>query len=119
MARHSSEQSVLGAGSRVTGRVTGDGSVRIDGQLKGEIAVSGAADIGTGASVEGNVQAETVDVSGTLLGDVSARGPVAVHSGALVRGELKGSEVSIEPGARVSVRIDTELELELGAPRRR
>jgi cytoskeletal protein CcmA (bactofilin family) len=119
MARHSSEQSVLGAGSRITGRVTGDGSVRIDGQLKGEIVVSGAAEIGPGASVEGNVQAEAVDVSGTLLGDVSARGPVAIHSGALVRGELKGSEVSIEPGARVSVRIDTELELDLGAPRRR
>jgi cytoskeletal protein CcmA (bactofilin family) len=119
MARHSSEQSVLGAGSRVTGRVTGDGSVRVDGQLKGEIVVSGTADIGAGASVEGNVQAEAVDVSGTLLGDVSARGPVAVRSSALVRGELKGSEVSIEPGARVSVRIDTELELDLGAPRRR
>ena len=33
---------------------------------------------------------------------------------------LKGSEVSIEPGARVSVRLDTEVELDLGsAPKRR
>jgi len=119
MARHSSEQSVLGAGTRVTGRVTGDGSLRIDGQVKGELVVTGAADIGSGATVEGNVQAEAVDVSGTLIGDVSATGPIAVHTGALVRGELKGAEVSIEPGARVSVRIDTELELDLGAPRRR
>jgi cytoskeletal protein CcmA (bactofilin family) len=100
--------------------VTGDGSVRFDGTLKGDIQISGAADIGAGATVEGNVQAESVDVSGSLIGDVSARGPIAVRSGALVRGELKGAEVSIEPGSRVSVRIDTELELDLGAaPRRR
>jgi cytoskeletal protein CcmA (bactofilin family) len=119
MARLSSEQSVLGAGTRLTGRVTGDGSLRLEGQVKGEVVVSGAAEIASGASVEGNVQAEAVDVAGSLIGDVSARGPIAIHAGALVRGELKGSEVSIEPGSRVSVRIDTELDLDLGAPRRR
>ena len=118
MARLSSEQSVIGAGTRLTGRVTGEGSVRFDGAVRGDIQIAGAADIAAGATVEGNVQADAVDVSGSLIGDVSARGPIAVRSGALVRGELKGAEVSIEPGSRVSVRIDTQFELELGSARR-
>jgi len=119
MARHSTEQSVLGAGTRVTGRVTGDGGVRIEGNLRGDIQVGGQAEVAPGASVEGNVQAEALEVSGSLIGDVNARGPIAIRDGALIRGELKGSEVSIEPGARVSVKLDTEIELDFGSPKRR
>jgi hypothetical protein len=33
-----------------------------------------------------------------------------------VRGELRAAEVSIEAGARVSIRLETEFELDLGAP---
>lgn len=119
MARHEAELSVLGSGTRITGRVSGDGAVRVEGTLRGDIQVGAEAEIAAGGSVEGNVQAEAVDVGGSLVGDVSARGPIAIRSGALVRGELKGSEVSIEPGARVAVRLDTEIELDLGVVKRR
>ena len=119
MARHSTEQSVLGPGTRVTGRVSGDGGVRIEGALRGDVQVTGEAEVAPGASIEGNVQAESLDVQGSLVGDVNVRGAVAIHSGALVRGELKGNEISIEPGARVSVKLDTEIELDFGSSKRR
>lgn len=119
MARHDSEISVIGAATRVTGRVGGEGPLRIEGSVKGDVQVTGEAEIAENASVEGNIQAETLELSGTLLGDAATRGPIAVRSGAHVRGELRGSEVSIEPGSRVSVRLETQVELDLGAPRRR
>src|SRR5690606_14580097 len=118
-ARHSNEQSVLCASTRVTGRVGGEGSLRIEGQLKGDVQVTGDTEVAEGASIEGSITAETVEVAGPAVGDGSARGTVAVRAGALVRGELKATDVSIEPGARVSLRIETELELDLGTPRRR
>jgi cytoskeletal protein CcmA (bactofilin family) len=93
--------------------------VRIEGTVRGDVLVGGTAELAEGGTIEGNVQAEGVDVSGSLQGDVSARGPIAIHGSAVVRGELKGSEVSIEPGARVSVRVQTDFELDLGNPRRR
>lgn len=122
MVRHSTELSVLGPGSKVTGRVSGEGSLRIEGSVRGDVQLNGDAEIAGGASVEGNVQADAVDITGSLQGDVNARGPIAIRAGAVVRGELKGSEVSIEPGSRISVRLDTEIELDLGggnAPKRR
>jgi cytoskeletal protein CcmA (bactofilin family) len=119
MVRHSTELSVLGTGSKVTGRVSGEGNLRIEGAVRGEVQIVGDAELSPGANLERNVQAAAGDVSGTLIGDVNARGPIAIRSGAVVRGELKGSEVSIEPGARVSVRLDTEIELDLGAAKRR
>lgn len=115
MVRHSTEQSVLGVGSKVTGRVSGDGDLRLEGSLRGDLQISGDAEVATGASLEGNVQAAAVDIAGSLIGDVNAEGAIAIRNGAVVRGELKGSEVSIEPGARVSVRLDTEFELDLGS----
>jgi cytoskeletal protein CcmA (bactofilin family) len=65
--------------------------------------------------VEGNVTAASLDISGTLLGDVVSSGPVAIREGAVVRGSLRGSEISIEPGSRVSVRLVNDFDLDLGA----
>jgi len=119
MARLSTEGSVLGPSTRLTGRLSGEGGLRVEGAVKGDVSVSGPAEIAEGASVEGNLQAESLEVSGSLLGDAVTRGPIAVRAGAVVRGELRASEISIEPGSRVSVRLDTQLELDLGAARRR
>lgn len=119
MVRHVQESSVLGPTTRVSGRISGEGALRVEGSVKGDVNVTGPAEIAEGANVEGNVHAETLEVSGTLLGDVVARGPIAVRSGAVVRGELRASEISIEPGSRVSVRLDTGVELDLGMSKRR
>ena len=82
--------SVLGAATRLTGRVNGEGGLRVEGSIRGDVAVTGPAEIAEGGSVEGNVHAESLEVAGTLLGDVTARGPVQVRAGAVVRGELTG-----------------------------
>jgi hypothetical protein len=49
-----------------------------------------------------------------IAGDVDASGPVSIRSTAVVRGELRGSEISIEPGSRVSVRLMNDFDLDLG-----
>lgn len=118
MARHTSDGSTLGPRTRVTGKVSGAGPLRVEGQLRGDVNVSGDAEIAESGSVDGNVTAASLDVSGQLQGDVQVQGAVVIRSGAVVRGELRGAEVSIEPGARVAVRLDTDFELDLGQPPR-
>jgi cytoskeletal protein CcmA (bactofilin family) len=118
MARLNPESSVLGPSTRVTGRISGDGALRVEGTLKGDLSITGPAEIAEGASIEGNVKAESLELWGSLLGDAVATGPIALRAGSLVRGDLRASEVSIEPGARVSVRLDIPFELDLGARRR-
>jgi cytoskeletal protein CcmA (bactofilin family) len=115
MARATSDLSVIGSSTRVTGRVSGDGGLRVEGAVKGDVAVNGPLEVAEGATIDGNVRAESLDLAGSLMGDVAAQGPVIVRSGAAARGELKGSQVAIEPGSRVSVRLECEFELDLGA----
>jgi cytoskeletal protein CcmA (bactofilin family) len=120
MTRQHLELTVLGPATRVTGRINGDGALRIEGAVKGDVNVRGDTEIAEGGSLEGNLQGTALDIGGSLLGDAQAEGAIAVRSGARVRGELRAAEVSIEAGARISVRLETEFELDFGtAPRRR
>lgn len=119
MARATVEGSVLGPATQVTGRVSGDSALRIEGTLKGDVTVGGPCEIAEGATVDGNVQAEALDVGGSLVGDVTTKGPIYVRSGATVRGELRGARVAIEPGSRIAVRLECEFELDFGTPRRK
>jgi cytoskeletal protein CcmA (bactofilin family) len=120
MARHSQEISVVGAVTRVTGRISGSGMLRIEGAVKGDVNVDGDTEIAEGGSVEGNLQGEGLEIGGSLLGDAQARGAIFVRAGASVRGQLRAAEVSIEAGARVSVQLETDFELDFGdTPQRR
>ena len=46
-------ESVLGRGTRVRGRVHGDGALRVEGAIEGGVQVSGDLDIDDGGSVVG------------------------------------------------------------------
>jgi cytoskeletal protein CcmA (bactofilin family) len=115
MPRHPHEISVVGATTRVTGRISGSGALRVEGSVKGDVNVNGDTEIAAGASVEGNLRGAGLDIGGLLMGDAQATGAIAVRSTASVRGELRAAEISIEAGARVSVRLDTEFELDFGS----
>lgn len=103
------QQSVIGPTSRVRGQVRGEGALRIEGEVDGDIAVGGAAEIAQGGSVRGDVEAESLDVAGTLTGDVRAEGLVVVREGAELAGGVQATRIAIEPGARVSLRLDMKV----------
>ena len=119
MPRHPHEISVVGPGTRITGRLSGSGGLCIEGSVTGDVNVNGDTEVAAGGSVEGNLHGVGLDIGGTLFGDARASGAIAVRSTAEVRGELSAAEISIEAGARVSVRLETEFELDFGNAQRR
>ena len=106
-----SSGSALGRGTRVRGRVQGDGDLRVEGQVEGTVAISGELILEEGASIQGDVEAATITINGALLGDISARGPVTIHATAKVTGNLGATEVSLDEGAEFSGRIEADFEL--------
>jgi cytoskeletal protein CcmA (bactofilin family) len=103
--------SVLGRGARVRGRIGGEGDLRVEGEVEGDVTISGELTIDEGASVSGDVGAGAVIVGGTLKGDVAARGQVTVRATAQVEGNLAGAEVSLDEGASFHGRIDAEFDM--------
>ncbi len=108
--------SVLGRGTRVRGRVSGEGDLRVEGAVEGDVNLTGELLVEDGAEIQGNVEALAVTISGGLTGDVMARGPIVIRASAKVSGKLGGTEISLEEGADFSGRIEAIFDMppELG-----
>ncbi|HKQ70629.1 MAG TPA: polymer-forming cytoskeletal protein [Polyangiaceae bacterium] len=122
MARASSSTSqgggtaILGKGTHVRGRVAGEGDLRVEGAISGDVALKGHLVVSDGGEVVADVEAKSVIVEGAIEGDISVSEGVAIRASARVSGAIRGSSISIEEGANVSGRIEADFELppELG-----
>jgi cytoskeletal protein CcmA (bactofilin family) len=102
---------VLGKGSNLRGNIAGDGDLRVEGTVSGDVALNGDFTIAEGAEVVADVQATSVYVDGAIEGDIVARDNVAIRASARVTGAIRGANVSIEEGANVSGRIDADFDM--------
>lgn len=105
------EVHVLGRGMRVKGRVTGDGDVRLEGEVEGEVKVTGQFEVGATGTFVGTLSASQVMIDGAVTGDVESTGPVHIRAGARVAGDVHASEVSLEEGASFRGRVDASFDL--------
>lgn len=111
-ARHAEgDPAVLGQGLQVVGKVRGEGDLRVEAQVDGDITVSGHLHLAEAGRVTGSVQAESVTVSGLLEGDASARGMVTITATGRMRGNVRAPELSLEEGGGLDGRVEGDFEL--------
>jgi cytoskeletal protein CcmA (bactofilin family) len=91
-------QAHLGKGSRVEGKLTFEGSVKIDGQVEGEIQAQQAVIVGETAVINAQIGAETVVVKGKVTGDITARKQVELRSPAKLTGNITTPSLVIHEG---------------------
>ena len=106
-----SKPAVLGKGLHVHGRVRGDGDLRVEAQIEGDVVVSGNLELDEGASIAGGVEADAVVVAGVLTGDVSARGAVAITASGKVEGDIKAAELSLAEGGSFVGSVNADFDL--------
>ena len=91
-------QAHLGHGSRVEGKLTFEGSVRIDGQIEGEISAQDTVIVGEGAELTAQIQANSVVVQGRVTGDITARKRVELKAPGTVIGNISTPSLVIHDG---------------------
>lgn len=89
----------LGKGAEFTGKLIFNGSVRIDGDFKGDIFGSGTLVIGEGAGVEADIHVDRVLVSGEIRGQIEVKKSVTIYSTGRLLGDIKTPLFSVEEGA--------------------
>jgi cytoskeletal protein CcmA (bactofilin family) len=102
---------VLGKGLRVRGRVRGDGDLRVEADVEGDVVVSGRLELAEGATVTGSVQATSLVVEGTLDGDLAVEGSVAIAASGRVSGDVKAAEFTLDEGASFVGQVDADFDL--------
>jgi cytoskeletal protein CcmA (bactofilin family) len=91
-------QAHLGRGSRVEGTLTFQGSVRIDGQVEGQIEAKDTVVIGEAAAVVAQITAATVVIKGNVTGDVTASKRVELRSPGRLLGNIVTPSLVIQDG---------------------
>jgi cytoskeletal protein CcmA (bactofilin family) len=87
---------IIGKGAHVRGRISGDGDLRVEGGVSGEVALNGNLSVSDGAEITADVQASSVVVEGAVEGNISATDAVAIRATARVSGAIRGASVSID-----------------------
>ncbi len=89
---------LLGRGSEFEGKLTFEGTVRIDGKFNGTIVTNDVLVVGEGAKVSAEITAGTVIVHGEINGNVKAKGSVELHHPARMKGNIETTSLMIEKG---------------------
>jgi cytoskeletal protein CcmA (bactofilin family) len=89
---------LLGKGSEFEGKLSFEGTVRVDGKLTGEIFTDDVLIVGEGAEVNAEVTVGAIVIQGTVRGNITAKRSVEIHSPARVKGNINTPSLFIEKG---------------------
>lgn len=89
---------LLGKGSEFEGKLTFEGTVRVDGKLSGEIFSDDVLVVGEGAEVHAEVDIGEIIIQGLVVGNIRARRAVEIHAPGKVRGDITTPSLQIDKG---------------------
>jgi cytoskeletal protein CcmA (bactofilin family) len=89
---------LLGKGTTFEGKLTFEGTVRIDGKLKGEVFSDDVLIIGEGAYVEAEIDIGEVIIQGTVVGNIRAKRAIEIHAPGKMKGDLHTPSLQVDKG---------------------
>jgi cytoskeletal protein CcmA (bactofilin family) len=119
MSTPKGSESVLAAGLTIEGKIEGNGNIRVAGRFKGNVNVKGELMIEPGASIDGEVKADTVFVGGEVRGHLIAASRVEFKESGTLVGDLKAGTLTVAAGSKMRGKVEfgwKEGELEAPPP---
>ena len=108
---------LLGRGSEFEGKLTFEGTVRIDGTLRGEVFSDDVLIVGEGARVEAEVDVGEIIIQGTVMGNIRAKRSIEILTPGRVKGDLTTPSLQIDKGVIFEGRSFMENAVSTAAPR--
>src|SRR5690554_3744416 len=97
----------LVSGTKLIGDLVTNSSLRIDGEIDGNITCNGKLVLGQEGLVTGDIIAMEVELDGTVEGHISAELLLTLHQTAIVKGDIRTGRLVIEDGAHIEGNIHT------------
>jgi cytoskeletal protein CcmA (bactofilin family) len=89
---------LLGRGSEFEGKLTFEGTVRIDGTLRGEVFSDDVLIVGEGARVEAEIDVGEIIVQGVVQGNIRAKRSIEILTPGRVKGDVTTPSLQIDKG---------------------
>jgi cytoskeletal protein CcmA (bactofilin family) len=98
MAEQNGEVTIVGQGAKLEGTVVSAGSLRIDGQVKGQINADGDVALSPQSQVEADIRAQNVSVAGRFKGNLVVKGKAHLARGGRIEGNITSKTLVVEEG---------------------
>jgi cytoskeletal protein CcmA (bactofilin family) len=99
-------ESVIGPGVVCAGNLTGEGDLRLAGQIKGDVRLQGTLTLAAGARITGSVIANSVIVGGQLEGNIQSPGHVQLLETGQLIGDVKAKFLTAALGSRMRGHVE-------------
>jgi cytoskeletal protein CcmA (bactofilin family) len=103
---HKSSESILAAGLTIEGKIECNGNIRVAGRFQGNVKVTGELTIEPGASIDGEVTADTVLVGGEVQGLILAASRVEFKESGVLIGDLKAGSLTVAAGSKMRGKVE-------------
>ena len=89
----------LGHGTTIDGTLEFQGTIRLDGNVKGQvISQNGTLIIGDKAVVQAQVRVDTAIIRGEINGSIEAKTRIEAYPPARIIGDVQAPQISVESG---------------------
>jgi cytoskeletal protein CcmA (bactofilin family) len=90
---------IIGEGTIFEGIIKSNASIRVEGQVKGDILCEGDVTIGEKGQVHSSIIARNIVIAGTVTGNIEARSKLSITSKGKLYGNIKSTTLHIEEGS--------------------
>jgi cytoskeletal protein CcmA (bactofilin family) len=90
---------IINAGTSITGDLSSEGDMRIDGAVKGYVSSKARLVLGPTSRVDGDIKAVNLELSGEVNGDIVATELLTIKATAKISGNIHSAKLIIEAGA--------------------
>ena len=97
---------MIGTQIKLTGDISGDEDVEIQGRVEGTINLKKNLVIATGGSVDAKIHAKNVTIAGKVKGDVTADERVELLASGSLEGNVRAPKIVISEGAHFRGSVD-------------
>ncbi len=105
--------SIIASGTVITGDVKSDGTVKVEGEVLGNVHAGQQVLLARGSRVKGDVQSREAVIGGIVEGAIHATERVEIQATAIVQGNVTTQRLVIAEGGRVNGGLEM---IKKGAP---
>ncbi len=92
---------LISAGCKISGLITGHGDLLIDGEIDGDCDLAGTVTLAKDGQWSGTIKAGNVIVAGNVEGDIIADDRVEITESARITGTVTAEAIAVAEGAIV------------------
>ncbi len=104
---HEGVISIIGTGMRVVGDCETEGTLRIEGELRGSVRAGKAVVVGKDGVVVGDILTQDAIVGGKVNGTIVAESRLELQATCIIDGEIHARRIKLDEGGKVHGEIRT------------